>query len=120
MSLFKTMWRTFLLLRKGRGVRGTAQLLATAPKQIALVGRLLGDTRVPPVAKALFVGAGVFAVSPLNVPGWIPGVGLLDDMGIGLLAVNVFLKLIPSDVLSEHRQDLGLEPKPIRVTSGRR
>lgn len=120
MSLFKTMWRTFLLLRKGRGVRGAAQLLATAPKQIALVGRLLGDTRVPPVAKALFVGAGVFAVSPLNVPGWIPGVGLLDDVGIGMLAVNVFLKLIPSDVLSEHRQDLGLEPKPIRVTSGRR
>jgi uncharacterized membrane protein YkvA (DUF1232 family) len=120
MILVKYLWRIFMLARKGHGVRGTIAMIRTAPRQAALVAGLLKDTRVPAVAKALLVGAGIFAVSPLNAPGWIPVIGALDDIGIGLLALNLFFRMIPGDLLSEHRQVLGLEPKSVRVGNGRR
>ena len=94
-------------------------MVLTAPKQIALVGRLLGDNRVPSVAKAIVVGAGLFAVSPLNAPGWLPVIGVADDLGIALIALNLFYKLVPAEILSEHRQAVGLEPKPVRVSAHR-
>lgn len=120
MILIKNIWRILMLARKGRGVRGTLAMIRTAPKQVALIGRLLKDARVPAIAKALFVGAGIFAVSPMNVPGWVPVIGAFDDLGIGLLAINIFFRMIPDDLVSEHKQAIGLEPKPIRVGNGRR
>jgi len=119
MTVIAKLWQGFKLVRGGRGLRDTARMLWLAPKQVALVGRLLGDNRVPPVAKAVVVGAGVFAVSPLNVAGWLPVLGVADDIGIALIALNLFYRLVPADILSEHRQAVGLEPKPIRVRAQR-
>lgn len=92
-----------------RRAGGWQALLQQGPKQLALFQRLLRDTRVPALAKAVLVGAAVFAVSPLNLPQYIPVIGALDDLGIALFAINFFLKQVPKDVLSAHRQAVGLD-----------
>jgi len=83
-------------------------MVRTAPQQIQLFRRLVTDPRVPPFPKALLVGAGVFAVSPLNLPGWIPILGALDDLGIFLFALSLFMRFVPAEVLSGHREAVGL------------
>ncbi len=92
-----------------RRAGGWQALLKQGPKQVALFQRLLRDARVPALAKAVLVGAAVFAVSPLNFPQYIPIVGAMDDIGIALLAINFFLGQVPKDVLSTHRQAVGLD-----------
>ena len=108
MNLFKQLWRVVQMTRRVGGLKAAQKLAADAPKQIALFRLLLLDPRVPPFAKAALVGALVFAVSPLNVPQYIPVIGALDDIGIVLFAGSFFLKQVPADVLAEHRQRAGL------------
>ena len=108
MNLFKQLWRIVRMTQRVGGVKAAQQLAADAPKQIALFRRLLTDPRVPVSAKAVLVGAAGFAVSPLNIPNYIPVLGALDDIGIVLFAGNYFLKQVPADVLAEHRQAVGL------------
>lgn len=107
MNLAKQLWRLLSMTRRAGGWQG---LLQQGPKQVALFQRLLRDPRVPALAKAVLVGAAVFAISPLNFPQYIPIVGAMDDIGIALLAIKFFLGQVPQDVLSEHRQAVGLDP----------
>lgn len=107
MNLTKQLWRLISMTRRAGGWQ---LLLQQGPKQLALFQRLLRDARVPALAKALLIGAAVFAVSPLNVPQYIPVIGALDDIGIALFAINFFLKQVPQDILAEHRQAVGLDP----------
>lgn len=98
------------LLRRAGGVSGLKNLAADAPKYVALCQRLLGDNRVPASAKAVLLGAGAFAISPINIPSIIPVVGVLDDIGIALLAWGYFIKRVPASVLEEHKAVVGLAP----------
>lgn len=109
MTLIKQLWR---FINMARRVGGWQAVTTQAPKQIALFRLLLADPRVPPIAKAVLVGAVAFAVSPLNIPNYIPVLGALDDIGIALFAINFFLKQVPAPVLAEHRQRVGLSAKP--------
>ncbi len=108
MNLWKQIWRIVQMTRRVGGWRAAVTLVQSAPKQIQLFRRLLLDPRVPVLAKAVLVGALVFAVSPLNLPNFIPIVGALDDIGIALFASNFFLKQVPAHVLAEHRYAVGL------------
>jgi len=110
MNLLKQVWRILRMTRRVGGWKAAAMLLRSLPQQLQLFRRLLSDPRVPVVAKAALVGAIVFAVSPLNMPQYIPIIGQLDDIGIALLAGNFFLKQVPAHVLAEHRQAVGLTP----------
>lgn len=85
-----------------------ARLASSAPRYLALYRRLLTDARVPTYAKAALLGAAGFAVSPLNIPNYIPVLGALDDLAIIGLANGFFLKQIPAAVLAEHRAAVGL------------
>lgn len=96
------------MTRRIGGWKAASQLAQNAPKQLALYRLLLTDARVPVTAKAVLVGALVFAVSPLNVPQYIPVIGALDDIGIVLFASSFFLRQVPADVLSELRHQVGL------------
>ena len=109
MNLWKQVWRIWQMTRRVGGWRAALALARSGPKQVQLFRLLLLDVRVPVYAKAALAGALVFAVSPLNVPQFIPIVGALDDIGIVLLAGNFFLKQVPAQVLAEHRHSVGLE-----------
>ena len=96
------------LVRRGGGINAVARLATSAPKYLALYRRLLTDARVPTYAKAALLGAAGFAVSPLNIPNYIPVLGALDDLAIIGLANGFFLKQVPAAVLAEHRAAVGL------------
>ena len=107
-----TLRRLYLLaqfFRRYGGVQGASKLVKASPKYLALYRRLMEDARVPKSAKIALVGAGAFAISPLNLPGFIPVIGALDDIGIILLANNYFLKKVPAKVLAEHRAAVELD-----------
>ena len=96
------------MTRRVGGLKAGQQLVSDAPKQISLFRLLLTDPRVPISAKILLAAAVVFALSPLNIPNFIPILGALDDIGIVLFAGNYFLKQVPASVLAEHRHTVGL------------
>lgn len=51
------------------------------PNLVVLLGRLLKDGRVPTAEKALFLGAIVYVVSPLDfIPDVLPFIGQIDDL----------------------------------------
>ncbi len=96
------------MTRRVGGWKAAGQLAQSAPKQLALYRLLVTDPRVPVTAKAVLIGALVFAVSPLNIPQFIPVIGALDDIGIVLFANSFFMRRVPPDVLAELRHQVGL------------
>lgn len=68
---------------------------------VYLAGR---DPRVPWYAKALAIAVAGYALSPIDlIPDFIPVLGYLDDIIIVPLGITLVLKLIPHDIMVEHR-----------------
>jgi len=109
MGFFKQLFRFWRVTRRVGGARAIFDFARHAPRYFQLMVRLLKDPRVSPFPKAVFLGTGIFAISPLNIPEWVPVVGTLDDIGLAIFAITFFLGRIPADVMSEHRQALGLK-----------
>jgi uncharacterized membrane protein YkvA (DUF1232 family) len=62
------------------------------------------DPRVPWYAKALGIAVAAYALSPIDlIPDFIPVLGYLDDLILVPLGIALVMKLIPADVLAEHR-----------------
>src|SRR6476646_11252516 len=63
------------------------------------------DPRVPWYAKALAVAVAGYALSPIDlIPDFIPVVGYLDDVIIVPLGIMLVVRLIPPDIMAEHRE----------------
>jgi uncharacterized membrane protein YkvA (DUF1232 family) len=73
-----------------------------------LVLRLMQDERVPTWLKIgvpLFVA--LYFLSPIDIiPDFILGLGQLDDIGVILLGMALFIRLAPQLVVDEHRHRL--------------
>ena len=64
------------------------------------------DPRVPWYAKLLAAVVVAYAVSPIDlIPDFIPVIGLLDDMIIVPLGLALALRMIPREVMEEHRRE---------------
>jgi uncharacterized membrane protein YkvA (DUF1232 family) len=62
------------------------------------------DPRVPWYAKALAICVAGYALSPIDlIPDFVPVLGYLDDVIIVPLGVMFVIKLIPPEILAEHR-----------------
>lgn len=62
------------------------------------------DSRVPWYVKAFAIAVAVYAVSPIDlIPDFIPVLGLLDEAIILPLAMLLAVRLIPADIMVEHR-----------------
>jgi uncharacterized membrane protein YkvA (DUF1232 family) len=112
MNTMRRLWRVIYLLRRAGGVRGMKNIAQEAPRYFQLARRLVMDNRVPKAAKAVLLGAGAFAVSPFNLPGFIPFIGLVDDIAVAVFAWNYFIKRVPADVLASHRAAVGFNDGP--------
>ena len=78
-------------------------LMGTLFSELRLAWRLMREPRVPFYAKAVPALAVLYVLSPLDfIPDVLPVVGQLDDLGILILAVKLFLRLCPSSVTSFH------------------
>jgi uncharacterized membrane protein YkvA (DUF1232 family) len=62
------------------------------------------DPRVPWYVKAFAIGVAVYALSPIDlIPDFIPVLGLLDEAILLPLALLLAVRLIPANVMAEHR-----------------
>lgn len=78
-------------------------LLMFLPNLVGLCGRLLTDRRVPRAEKALFAGAIVYAIVPLDfIPDMIPFVGQIDDAYLIALTLLRLLSRTDAEVIRQH------------------
>ena len=90
-------------MRKIEAKRRMKNLLMFLPNMIGLCGRLLTDRRVPRAEKALFAGAIVYALMPLDfIPDMIPFVGQIDDAYLIALTLLRLLNRTDADVVRQH------------------
>jgi uncharacterized membrane protein YkvA (DUF1232 family) len=62
------------------------------------------DPRVPWYAKVLALTVAAYALSPIDlIPDFIPVIGYLDDLIIVPLGVLLVIRLVPAEVMAEHR-----------------
>ena len=62
------------------------------------------DPRVPWYAKALAACTAAYALSPIDlIPDFVPVIGYLDDMLILQLAIVLTVRLVPPEIMAEHR-----------------
>ncbi|MPZ39183.1 MAG: DUF1232 domain-containing protein [Rhizobiales bacterium] len=62
------------------------------------------DPRVPWYAKLLAMAVAAYALSPIDlIPDFIPVIGYLDELIILPLGILLVIRLIPADVMAEHR-----------------
>lgn len=89
---------TKLLLR-----RRMKNLLMFLPNMVALCGRLLFDKRVPRAEKALFAGAIIYALMPIDlIPDMLPFVGQIDDLYLIALSLVRLINRTDERVVREH------------------
>jgi uncharacterized membrane protein YkvA (DUF1232 family) len=83
------------------GAKQWARLVKRDTHAIYLAAR---DPRVPWYAKALAFCVAGYALSPIDlIPDFIPIVGYLDDVIIVPLGIVLVVKLIPAEIMAEHR-----------------
>jgi uncharacterized membrane protein YkvA (DUF1232 family) len=83
--------------------RRMKNLLMFLPNMISLCGRLLTDGRVPLAEKALFAGAVIYAVMPLDfIPDLIPFVGQVDDAYLIAMTLLRLIGKTDDKVVREH------------------
>lgn len=86
--------------------------MASLFADLRLAWRLMREPRVAWVAKAVPALAALYVVSPLDfVPDILPVIGQVDDLGILILSVKLFLRLVPAAIKAFHAD---------AITSGRR
>jgi uncharacterized membrane protein YkvA (DUF1232 family) len=67
------------------------------------------DPRTPWYAKALAVCVAGYALSPIDlIPDFIPVLGYLDDAILIPLGILAVVKMIPPEVMAEHREAAAL------------
>jgi uncharacterized membrane protein YkvA (DUF1232 family) len=62
------------------------------------------DPRVPWHVKALAICVAGYALSPIDlIPDFVPVLGYMDDVIIVPLGILIVVKLIPPEIMAEHR-----------------
>ena len=82
-------------------------LLRTLVAQSRLAFRLIREPAVPLLAKSVPALAAVYLIWPLDfLPDLLPVLGQLDDLGVVLAALEIFLRLCPDMPATFHREAL--------------
>jgi uncharacterized membrane protein YkvA (DUF1232 family) len=73
-------------------------------RDVVAIALAVRDPRVPWYAKAVGVCVVAYALSPIDlIPDFVPVLGLLDDLVLVPLGLLLVVRLIPADILAEHR-----------------
>jgi len=77
------------------------------------------DPRVPWYAKALAFCVTGYALSPIDlIPDFVPVLGYLDDVIIVPLGIVLVIKLIPPEIMAEHRASAAAaQDRPVSRTA---
>ncbi|OWK18557.1 hypothetical protein AJ88_06770 [Mesorhizobium amorphae CCBAU 01583] len=92
----------------------------TIKRDVHAIYLAAGDPRTPWYAKALALCVAGYALSPIDlIPDFIPVLGYLDDAIIVPLGILAVLKMIPPEVMAEHRAAAALAAqRPVNRTAG--
>src|ERR1700682_4541947 len=82
------------------------EILVDVPRHGKLAYCLLRDERIPAAPKGVLLAALALIVSPIDFPAWLPVLGELDMLALGVLAVKTFIEACPEDVRREHEEAL--------------
>ncbi|MFN8454526.1 MAG: DUF1232 domain-containing protein [Anaerolineae bacterium] len=75
--------------------------------QLRLVWLLMQDGRVPLWAKAIVPLSLLYLISPLDfIPDLALGLGQLDDLGVILLGISLFIKSCPPNLVEYYQNQL--------------
>jgi len=103
-------------LRRLLGLALFLPLASRAPLYGRLLWELVRDDRTPAGRKALLAAAlGYLVVGRDVVPDDLPVLGGLDDLVVVVLAVDLFLDGVPTHVLDEKLDELGIDPRSFRA-----
>lgn len=80
--------------------------------RLKLILRLMGDSRVNILLKALPVASLAYLFFPFDLVSVIPGISALDDVAIVSLGAYLFVELAPPAVVQEHMNQLAAESSP--------
>lgn len=73
-------------------------------RDVVAIALAVRDPRVPWYAKAVGICVVAYALSPIDlIPDFVPVLGLLDDLVLVSLGLLLVVRLIPADILAEHR-----------------
>jgi len=77
------------------------------------------DPRVPWYAKALAICVAGYALSPIDlIPDFVPILGYMADVIIVPLGILIVVKLIPPEIMAEHRAVAALaQDRPVSRTA---
>ena len=85
-------------------IERTRQWARLAKRDVHAIYRAARDPRVPWYVKALAFCVAGYALSPIDlIPDFVPVLGYVDDLIIVPLGILIVLKLIPPDIIAEHR-----------------
>jgi uncharacterized membrane protein YkvA (DUF1232 family) len=74
-------------------------------RDVVAIALAVRDPRVPWYAKAVGACVVAYALSPIDlIPDFVPVLGYVDDLVLVPLGLMLVLRLIPVDVLAEHRE----------------
>lgn len=98
--------------------------LAEMLKRLKLVWLLFRDSRIPFLTKLVIPLSLLYLISPVDfVPAaFVPVLGGLDDVGVILLAMALFVKLSPPQIVEQYLHQLeygqvrGREPEVVDTT----
>lgn len=72
------------------------------------------DPRVPIGAKIVAAAVAAYALSPIDlIPDFIPVLGLVDDLLIVPAGIWLAVRMIPKELLDEHRAQEAIETRPV-------
>ncbi len=75
-----------------------------------LVWRMFWSREVPPLVKLLPFAAVLYIISPLDfIPDAIPALGQLDDIGMLLLSLKLFINMSPQAVVDDIMTTIRME-----------
>ncbi len=98
------------LLGRALSLSAFLPLASRAPMYGRLVWALVSDGRMPVERKlVLAIGGGYLVLGRDLIPDSIPIVGGLDDLIVVVLAVELFLDGVPSELLAEKIDELGID-----------
>ena len=79
--------------------------MRTLLSQARLALRLVREPRVPLLTKGVLLLAVLYIISPLDfIPDVFPVIGQLDDLGIAVAALEIFLRFCPAGAKAYHQE----------------
>lgn len=89
-------------------------VLSDLYRSVRVSWRLLRDSRVSLSRKAIPVAVVLYVVLPIDLlPALIAGpLGLVDDVVVLAVGLDLFIRSVPAEIVDEHLRALGYEPLP--------